>query len=97
MLVLSRKCNESITIGDNIVIKVISTSGKKVRIGIEAPAHVRVLRNEVVESSHAEDSQSELAMLHDEAQLLLDSHDLINSAKYTNRSVLLRRLVANAG
>lgn len=47
MLVLSRKKNEQIVIGDNIVITIVDVRGDKVRIGIEAPTHVPVHRHEV--------------------------------------------------
>ena len=47
MLVLSRKPNESILIGDSIRITVSSIRGSHVRIGIEAPASVPVLREEL--------------------------------------------------
>ena len=47
MLVLTRKKNEMIQIGDSIVIKVISTGRGKVKLGIDAPADVRVLRAEL--------------------------------------------------
>ena len=47
MLVLSRKMNESIVIGDNIVIKVVEIHGNRVRLGIEAPADIVVNRGEV--------------------------------------------------
>ena len=43
MLVLSRKQNERIRVGDSVVVTVVRVSGDKVRIGIEAPADVRVL------------------------------------------------------
>ncbi len=49
MLVLTRKRAEMIQIGDNIVIKVIKTGNGSVKLGIEAPAHVRVLRAELCE------------------------------------------------
>jgi carbon storage regulator len=49
MLVLTRKRTEMIKIGDDIVIKVIQTGRGSVKIGIEAPAHVRVLRAELAE------------------------------------------------
>jgi carbon storage regulator len=49
MLVLARKVNESITIGDDVVIKVIGVEGMQVRLGIDAPRNVRVLRQEVYE------------------------------------------------
>ncbi|MEZ6064852.1 MAG: carbon storage regulator [Planctomycetaceae bacterium] len=44
MLVLTRKMDEMIQIGDSIVIKVISTGRGKVKLGIDAPKDVRVLR-----------------------------------------------------
>ena len=49
MLVLSRRENESIVIGD-ITVTVISIRGDKVRLGIEAPAHVPVHRREVFDA-----------------------------------------------
>ena len=52
MLVLSRKLNEKICIGDDITVTIvrISISGNVVRLGIEAPADVRVRRQEHVEA-----------------------------------------------
>lgn len=50
MLVLSRKKNESIIIGDDISIVVIEIRGDKVRLGVEAPKEVPVHRNEVYEA-----------------------------------------------
>jgi len=47
MLVLSRKRNESIMIGDEIEIKIVAVEGDTVRLGIEAPRHVSVYRKEV--------------------------------------------------
>lgn len=47
MLVLSRKQNERIRVGDSVIVTVVRVSGDKVRIGIEAPADVRVLRDEL--------------------------------------------------
>ncbi len=47
MLVLSRRPKESFRIGHDIVITVLEVSGDKVRIGIDAPAHVQVHRQEV--------------------------------------------------
>jgi carbon storage regulator len=52
MLVLTRKQSEMIQIGDDIVIKVIRTGKSTVKIGIEAPAHVRVLRAELCDEGH---------------------------------------------
>ncbi len=50
MLVLSRKKDESIVIGDNIRIFVVDVRGDKVRLGIEAPKEVPVHRREVYEA-----------------------------------------------
>jgi carbon storage regulator len=47
MLVLTRKQGERIRIGDDIVITVVRTKGKAVRLGIQAPTHVPVLRGEI--------------------------------------------------
>lgn len=48
MLVLTRKQNEQIRIGNDITITVIRTKGKAVRLGIEAPSEISVLRGELV-------------------------------------------------
>lgn len=47
MLVLTRKYQEKIRIGDNITITVLRTKGKAVRLGIEAPAEIPVIRGEL--------------------------------------------------
>ncbi len=47
MLVLTRKRGETIKIGSNIIIQVIKTSNGSVKIGIDAPPSVRVLRGEL--------------------------------------------------
>jgi carbon storage regulator len=47
MLVLSRKESERIRLGDSIVVTVVRVSGDKVRLGIEAPSDMLVLREEL--------------------------------------------------
>jgi carbon storage regulator len=54
MLVLTRKKGESIVIGDNITVKVISVDGDQVKIGIEAPRNVEIHRQEVYEAIQKE-------------------------------------------
>lgn len=54
MLVLSRQRDESIIIGDNIVITVVDIRGDKVRLGIEAPKEVPVHRQEVYDAIQRE-------------------------------------------
>jgi carbon storage regulator len=48
MLVLSRKLNETIVIGNNIRIRVVGISGSQVRLGIEAPDEIKVMREELL-------------------------------------------------
>jgi carbon storage regulator len=54
MLVLTRKRTDSIKIGDDVVIRVIDLGTKSVRLGIEAPPEVRILRGELTEYPPAE-------------------------------------------
>lgn len=54
MLVLSRQRDESIMIGDNIVITVVEIRGDKVRLGINAPTETPVHRQEVYEAIQRE-------------------------------------------
>jgi carbon storage regulator len=49
MLVLSRKAGERLLIGDDVVITVVRVAGSKVRLGVDAPQSVRVLRDELQE------------------------------------------------
>ena len=49
MLVLARKLDESIVIGDNITIKVISIDKGSVKLGIDAPKDLCIIRNELLE------------------------------------------------
>lgn len=48
MLVLTRKINESLLIGDEVVITVVDVQGDKVRLGIEAPKEISIARSEIV-------------------------------------------------
>lgn len=50
MLVLSRKKNESIMIGDNIEVKILAVEGDQIKIGIVAPKSVKVHRAEIFEA-----------------------------------------------
>lgn len=51
MLVLSRKLNQEIRIGDNIVVKVIGIKGNQVRLGITAAEDIPVLREELTDKN----------------------------------------------
>ncbi len=50
MLVISRKINESITIGDNITVTVLGIEGDRIKIGIEAPRELIILRQEIFQA-----------------------------------------------
>jgi carbon storage regulator len=56
MLVLSRRKDEKIVIGDNITVMVIETRHDKVRLGIEAPPEITVHREEVYQAIKAEEA-----------------------------------------
>lgn len=58
MLVLSRKKGESIMIGDNVEIKIISVDGEQVKLGIVAPKSVKVHRSEVFEAIQAQNKEA---------------------------------------
>jgi carbon storage regulator len=56
MLVLTRKSNQSIMIGDDVEVSVLSVMGEKVRIGIQAPQEIPVFRKEIYLEIHREDA-----------------------------------------
>lgn len=58
MLVLSRKSQETIKIGDDIEIRIIEVKGDTVRIGIDAPKSVDILRGELVQSISETNSEA---------------------------------------
>lgn len=53
MLVLTRKINESLVIGDDVIITIVDIKGDKVRLGIEAPKEIPVARSEIAGSQMA--------------------------------------------
>jgi carbon storage regulator len=59
MLVLSRQRDESIIIGDNVVVTIVDIRGDKVRLGIEAPNEIPVHRQEVYDAIQRESHPSE--------------------------------------
>lgn len=72
MLVLTRKPAEMIKIGDNIVVKVIKTARGAVKIGIEAPDDIRVIRGELLENSVA--PEPAVARLAEHFEVLSDQY-----------------------
>lgn len=64
MLVLSRKIDESILIGDNIKLTVIKIKGGGVRLGIEAPSEIKVIREELASANQVNKQYRDKSALH---------------------------------
>lgn len=66
MLVLTRKINESIKIGDDIEVTILSVSGEQIKIGIDAPRRVEIHRKEVyldIQNENNQASQTSIDLL----------------------------------
>ncbi len=70
MLVLTRKSDESIKLGDNITITVVEIKGNSVRLGIEAPFNLRIYRKELYDRIREENLMS--------SDLLMEEFNRIN-------------------
>jgi carbon storage regulator len=77
MLVLTRKYQEKIRIGDNITITVLKTKGKAVRLGIEAPMNVPVIRGEL----NFENAEDDLALTSSEVEETVAAGSVANTNK----------------
>ena len=67
MLVISRKCGQSFHIGDNIRITITEVSGDKIKIGIEAPRELSILRDEliqIIDTNKAAVAKADSAAMH---------------------------------
>ncbi len=73
MLVLSRRRDESIIIGDNIKLTIVDIRGDKVRLGIEAPKEIPVHRQEVYDAIQKENQRKAEETLDDEQPIPNDS------------------------
>jgi carbon storage regulator len=69
MLVLTRKIGESLAINDNVRVTVLEVKGKTVRLGIEAPADVKVYRQEILVKILEENKQAATAGKFDPSQV----------------------------
>ena len=59
MLVLTRKLGEVIRVGDSVTVRVLEVKGNQVRLGVEAPADVRIYREEVYRAIRKEQDQAD--------------------------------------
>lgn len=58
MLILARKKNESIHIGDDIVITIVDVAGENIKIGIDAPKNIQIFRSELLKEIQQENKQA---------------------------------------
>ena len=58
MLVLSRKLNETIIIGDNIKVTLLGIDGDKIKLGVDAPRDIKVFREELFEATRSTNKQA---------------------------------------
>jgi len=56
MLLLTRRIGESIFIGDQITVTVVKIRDNSVQLGIEAPKNIMIVRNELLEKNHDDDT-----------------------------------------
>jgi carbon storage regulator len=70
MLILSRRVNERIVIGDDIVISVVEVRGDQVKLGIEAPRSVKVFREEVYDAIQDENRKAAASSAEPELPLI---------------------------
>ncbi|MFH1075547.1 MAG: carbon storage regulator CsrA [Pseudomonadota bacterium] len=77
MLVLTRRMGERITIGDDIVVKILEIKGGQVKLGVEAPRHVKVHREEIYDRIKKENLLAACVNSSD----VLDAADLLVSKK----------------
>jgi len=68
MLVLSRKVSERIWIGDQICVTIVRINGNAVRVGIDAPAHLSVVRDELKQRQQPSPPANEALLLVEERQ-----------------------------
>ena len=59
MLILTRRVGETLMIGDEVTVRVLGVKGNQVRVGVEAPRHVAVHREEIYRRIHTEEMQEE--------------------------------------
>lgn len=76
MLILSRKIDEKIRIGDDIIITLIDVHGDQVKIGVEAPKNVKVFRQEVFDAIQKENKEA--VMENNESKAAIDAVSVLS-------------------
>ncbi len=99
MLVLTRKSNQSIMIGDDVEISVLSVMGEKVRIGIQAPQEIPVFRTEIYLEIQRKDGEGHLRRGRpggDAARLAREVDDALTRARRAPAQPLAQQQVQRA-
>ena len=81
MLILTRKSGEKITVGDNVIVKVLEIKGSQVKLGIEAPNGISVHRGEIYERIQKENLLAAVVEVEDFAA----ASELYSAKGYTIR------------
>jgi carbon storage regulator len=84
MLVLTRRVDESITIGDNIVVTVLGIESDRVKLGIAAPRDILILRQEMYQAVQAQTRLQELLVEVPEAEGFSELRKLLEDADQTS-------------
>jgi len=79
MLVISRKINESITIGDKIVVTILAVEGDRVKLGIDAPREMIILRQEIFQAVQDQVKIQELLAEESKPETLEQLRELLTS------------------
>ncbi|OGC09637.1 carbon storage regulator [candidate division KSB1 bacterium RBG_16_48_16] len=80
MLILTRKSGESVAIGNDINVTILRVNCRKVRIGIEAPRHVTILREEIYKNIREENIQAVRDGMHSKLSALAQHFKSQNSS-----------------
>ncbi len=95
MLVLSRRANERINIGDDIFITVLGVEGDKVKIGISAPKEITILRGEIFDAVREQEKVKALLSQGIEPDSFKDLRELLSSEYQTEEPIFLEPSTAD--
>lgn len=85
MLILARKVDEKILIGDDIEIIVVGVSGDNVRLGIKAPKDVKILRSEVYEEIEMENKEAASRMKNQDQEVSAKLKEMLEGQIIKNK------------